>query len=93
MKNQVLLIVAFLLAMVNAQGQNESFYATLDIKHAKELAVQFPNEVKILKETAFEAAVEISERAAHELHHKILTHGPGYIRKSTKAKAIEDITI
>lgn len=77
-----------------AQGQNSTFfYATMDANNAREMQRDFPNDIEILSIKRNVAAVHLSEDAAHILHDKILTHGPGFVFKSSKEKALADLEL
>ncbi|MBG26652.1 MULTISPECIES: M20/M25/M40 family metallo-hydrolase [Croceibacter] len=88
----VLAIVLNLGVFFSLYAQNDSpFYATLNKEDASTLKLQFPDAVQILGSTEYESAVMLTETAAHELHDAILVHGPGYIRKPSAEKALNDI--
>lgn len=65
----------------------QKFYATTDAKNAQELKTIFPQEVEIIGIENQQAAVYLTENAAHYLHKNVLTHGPGYVYKSSKEEA------
>ncbi|WP_339701630.1 M20/M25/M40 family metallo-hydrolase [uncultured Marixanthomonas sp.] len=90
MKNTILLF-ALLLISGNFFAQEESFYATMDATDAKQLQKELPQEIKILATKQNQAAVFISEKAAHALHRNVLTHGPGYVFKASEEKALQAI--
>jgi len=65
----------------------QKFYATTDAKNAQELKTIFPEKVQIISINNQQAALYLTEDAAHYLHKNVLTHGPGYVYKSTKEEA------
>ncbi|WP_299457010.1 M20/M25/M40 family metallo-hydrolase [uncultured Microscilla sp.] len=69
-----------------ASGQ---FYATADAKHALALKKELPNDIFILATKYGVSAIKLTEKGAHELHHKVLVHGPGYVYKNSLASALE----
>lgn len=87
------LLSIFSLALFNqAFAQSEKFYATTDKENAKELKTKFPAEVEIIGATGNQSAIFVTEKAAEFLHHNVLTHGPGYVYKSSKEQALSAIS-
>ncbi len=83
----------FSLALFNhAFAQADRFYATTDSGNAKELKEKFPNEIEIVGASGNQSAVFLSEKAAKFLHHNVITHGPGYVYKSSKEDALSAIS-
>ena len=76
-----------------AHAQQGSFYATMDAKNASDLKDAYPQEVEILSTANKHAAVFMTENAAHFIHKNILTHGPGYVYKSSKEEALAAIKV
>lgn len=72
-------------------AQSEKFYATTDAKNALELKSKMPNEVEIISSNDNESVVFLSPKAAEFLHHNVITHGPGYIYKSSQQEAVNAI--
>lgn len=72
-------------------AQSEKFYATTDAKNAVELKSKMPNEVEVISSNDNEAVVFLSPKAAQFLHHNVITHGPGYIYKSSEQEALSAI--
>lgn len=69
-----------------APGQ---FYATADATHSLALKKELPNDIFILASRHGVSAVKLTDKGAHELHHKVLVHGPGYVYKNSLASALE----
>lgn len=90
MKKILLLLLIFVSGHVLSQN-GEKFYATMSLQHAETLAKQLPNEFEIISKNGNEAAVFMTANAGDLLHGKILVHGPGYIYKSTRDKAINSL--
>lgn len=84
--------IASLFLIGSLHAQQADFHATMDAKSATELQALFPNEINILKVKDNQAAVKVSEKAAHHLHKNILTHGPGFIFQSSEDAALETLT-
>lgn len=81
------------LALFNqAFAQSEKFYATTDAKNAVELKALMPDEVDILNSNDQESVVFLSPKAAEFLHHNVITHGPGYIYKSSEQEALSSLS-
>ena len=84
--------ITFLLLLVSVilTAQNsDRFYATMNIVDARALANDMPSEIEILTTHQNEAAVYMTEIAAHALHDRILVHGPGYIFKASEEEVME----
>lgn len=90
LKLQSAFLLVFLFGLFSAQ--QEKFYATTDAKDAKELQEIFPDEVEILDIKNNSAAVYLTEKAAQHLHKNIISHGPGYVYKSSPEEAIASIS-
>lgn len=92
MKN-ILLNLGFLLIIItSAQAQDRSsFYATMDSNDADRLKLELPNEIEIITTKKNQSAVLLSEYAALELQENLLLHGPGYVFKESKTKAIRSL--
>ncbi|WP_051878569.1 M20/M25/M40 family metallo-hydrolase [Chryseobacterium sp. FH1] len=81
------------LALFNqAFAQSEKFYATTDAKNATELKALMPDEVDILNSNDKESVIFVSPKAAEFLHHNVITHGPGYIYKSSEQEALNSLS-
>lgn len=90
MKLKLLSILS--LALFNqAFAQSEKFYATTDAKNARELKALMPDEVDILNSNDKESVIFVSPKAAEFLHHNVITHGPGYIYKSSEQEALNSL--
>ena len=72
-------------------AQSEKFYATTDAENAAELKSKMPAEVDVISSNDKESVVFLSPKAAEFLHHNVITHGPGYIYKSSEEKALSAI--
>lgn len=75
-----------------AFAQSEKFYATTDAKNATELKALMPNEVDIINSNDKESVIFMSPKAAEFLHHNVITHGPGYIYKSSEKEAVSSLS-
>lgn len=71
--------------------ENGRFYAMMALGDAEELKADFPNEVDILQTKQNEAVVHMTQKAGHELHERVLMHGPGYIFKASLEDALESL--
>jgi len=86
------LLSIFSLVLFNqAFAQSDKFYATTDSENAKELKEKFPEEIEIVGATGHQSAVFLTKKAAEFLHHNVITHGPGYVYKSSKEEALSAI--
>ncbi|AFL81222.1 putative aminopeptidase [Aequorivita sublithincola DSM 14238] len=89
MKKFTTLLFTFLLFSAAAIAQHgTSFYATMDAADAISIQKLYPNEIQILESKDNQAAVLLSEEVAHKIHDNVRTHGPGYIFKASKEKAL-----
>ncbi len=86
-----LLSVLSLVVFSQAFAQSDKFYATTDSEYAKALQKQFPDEVDIISSTDNSSAVFLTRNAAEFLHHNVITHGPGYVYKSSREEALSAI--
>lgn len=77
------------LTSLHAQDRSGFIHATMQENHAKELFQQFPQLVDIIESKNQLSAVYIHADATHELHQKILSHGPGFIFHPDKQQAIQ----
>lgn len=75
-----------------AQERSQFIYATMEEGHAVELQQQFPKLIDILNSENNLSAVYIHPDAAHELHQKILSHGPGYIFHPNQQEALKTVS-
>ncbi len=73
---------------IAAQHTAHSFYATMALIDAEELQEEHPQDITILAKRRNEAAVFLTEKASHQLHKKVLAHGPGYIFQPSQDAAI-----
>lgn len=86
-----LLSVFSLFLFSQAFAQTDRFYATTDSENANELKAKFPNEIEIVGASGNQSAIFLTEKAAEFLHHNVVTHGPGYVYKSSKEEALSAI--
>lgn len=85
-------IFAFLLFTIPLMAQQElSIYGTMDAVDALSIKELYPNEISILASKDNQAAVFLSEEVTHKIHDHVKTHGPGYIFRASKEKAIESL--
>ena len=73
-------------------AQSEKFYATTDAKNAAELKSIMPNEIDIIQSVDDESVIFLSPKAAEFLHHNVITHGPGYVYKSSEQEALKAVS-
>ncbi|RZT00333.1 M20/M25/M40 family metallo-hydrolase [Aquimarina brevivitae] len=85
-------ILLFSFSLLTAQETGKWFYATMNLQDAYELQKDFPREIELLKSVGNEVAVYMSEEVSHELHGRVLVHGPGYIYRNSKENAIKNLT-
>lgn len=86
-----LLSIFSLVLFSQAFAQSNKFYATTDSENAKELKEKLPEEIEIVGATGNQSAVFLTKKAAEFLHHNVITHGPGYVYKSSKEEALSAI--
>lgn len=81
--------LSFALTSLHAQDRTGFIHATMQENHAVELFHQFPQLIDIIESKNQLSAVYIHPDATHELHQKILSHGPGFIFHPDKQQAIQ----
>lgn len=86
-----LLSILSLVVFNQAFAQSDKFYATTDSENAKELKEKFPEDIEIVGSTGNQSAIFLNKKAAEFLHHNVVTHGPGYVYKSSKEEALSAI--
>ena len=87
------LLSIFSLVLFNqAFAQTDKFYATTDSENALELKAKMPDEVEIISSANNQSVIFLSKEAAEFLHHNVLTHGPGYVYKSSQQEALKAIS-
>ncbi|MDH7444825.1 M20/M25/M40 family metallo-hydrolase [Aquimarina sp. 2201CG14-23] len=86
-----LVLLCLFCSNMYAQKPSDMFYATMETKDAIGLLKDHPEDIRIIESNNGYSAVMLSDEAAHELHHKVLVHGPGFIYESSKKKAISAI--
>ncbi len=91
MKLNLLSGISMLFVFGQLFGQHKEFYATTDAQNAKDLKAIFPEKVEILEINNQQAAIFLTDDAANYLHKNVLTHGPGYVYKSSREEAISAI--
>lgn len=90
MKKLVSGIFLFFLVPISLFAQSElSVYATMDAADALSFKALYPEGIEILSSTDSQAAVFLSEEATHLIHENVLTHGPGYVFRSSEKRAME----
>ncbi|WP_347373171.1 M20/M25/M40 family metallo-hydrolase [Aequorivita sp. Q41] len=89
MKKSITLILILLLTAVSFAQDSKFIYATMDAADAVYFKTLHPDEMTILASNDYQAAVFISEEVTHSIHDNVTTHGPGYIFRSSKEKALE----
>lgn len=95
MKKFTLGVLTYLLftVMANAQacppGGINFTYATMDAEDAVYIKELFPREITIFESKDNQAAVLLSEEVIHKIHDNVKTHGPGYIFRDSREKAIQ----
>ena len=91
MKLKSILLSFLLSAGVFAQDKSEFIYASLEAQHARELKESHPELIDILVTNNDLSIAYLHPEAAHELHQKILSHGPGYLMHPSKEAAIQKL--
>lgn len=91
MKKIALLLFFAVFTTFAQQLEIERIYATMALHDAEELQNDLPNQVSIIATKGNEAAVYMTENAAHLLHDRVLVHGPGYIFKASKEAVLESL--
>lgn len=91
MKLKSILLSLLFSAVVFAQEKSEFVYASLETQHAKELKESHPELIEILVANDDLSIAYLHPEAAHELHQKILSHGPGYLMHPSKEAALEKL--
>ncbi|AXT52877.1 M20/M25/M40 family metallo-hydrolase [Aquimarina sp. BL5] len=91
--NLIISTILLCLFMYNSHAQEPSdmFYATMETKDALGLQKNHPEDIQIIESKNGYSAVMLSDEAAHELHHKVLVHGPGFIYQNSKKSAVSAI--
>ncbi len=87
-------ILMFLLFTITANAQDGNsvpkfIYATMDAADATSFMALYPNNIEILESKNNQSAVWLSEEATHKIHDNVKTHGPGYIFRASKEKALQ----
>lgn len=83
----ILTFLLFATAAIAQQGT--SIYATMDAKDAVHIKELFPEGITILESNDSQAAVFLTDEMIHRIHDNVKTHGPGYIFRTSKEKAIQ----
>ena len=82
-----LITLGFLATITSfAQDKTDFVYASMEASHARELKESHPDKIDILLTNRELASVYIHPEVAHELHQKILSHGPGYLQHASLAE-------
>lgn len=91
MMKKITSLLLFLLFSGILFAQEGPFYATMDATDANNLKKEMPQEIQIIAIKQNQAAVYISEEAAHAMHRNVVTHGPGYVFKASEELALKAI--
>jgi bacterial leucyl aminopeptidase len=91
MKMKSSLLMLMLSMGVFAQDKSEFIYASLEAQHASELKASHPELIDIITTHKDVTIAHLHPEAAHELHQKILSHGPGYLMHPSKEAALNKI--
>lgn len=91
MKLKSSLLMLMLSMGIFAQDKTEFIYASLEVQHASELKASHPELIDIITTHNDVTIAHLHPEAAHELHQKILSHGPGYLMHPSKEAAIDKI--
>lgn len=86
------LFLAMLLPFALFSQNDLSIYATMDAIDAVNFKEIYPDGLQILGSNNFQAAVLISEELTHRIHENVLTHGPGYVFRSSQEEAVAALT-
>ncbi|RZS99919.1 M20/M25/M40 family metallo-hydrolase [Aquimarina brevivitae] len=86
-----MVLLFFLFHGLYAQKSPTHFYGTMQTEDAIDLRSNHPKDIQIIESMNGYSAVLLSEKAAEELHHKVLVHGPGFLYEDSKEKAIAAI--
>jgi leucyl aminopeptidase len=90
MKNILLHLFFLLIILTPTMAQERSsFYATMDSNDAERLQLELPQEIEIIATRKDQSAVFISAYAANELQENLIEHGPGFVFRASKEKAIK----
>lgn len=85
-------ILPFLLFATTVMAQHgASSFATMDAEDAIYIKHLFPEEITIFESRDGQAAVLLSEEVIHRIHDNVKTHGPGYIFRPSKEKALQSL--
>lgn len=85
-------ILPFLLFATTVTAQHgASSFATMDAEDAIYIKHLFPEEITIFESRDGQAAVLLSEEVIHRIHDNVKTHGPGYIFRPSKEKALQSL--
>lgn len=87
-KNTLAPLALLLFFTPQVLAQNPSIYAVMATEQADVFQENYPEEIQILSRTAEQSAVILSEAITHAIRESVTTHGPGYIYKASKEKAL-----
>src|SRR5690554_3745969 len=82
-------ILFFFIATAVIAQNNNSFYATMSGETALKFKQLYPNDIQILDTKNNESAVYLTEEVSHKIHENVQVHGPGYIFRPSKEKALQ----
>lgn len=92
MKKNTIGIAAFLLFSIAATAQQDnSIYANMNVDDAASFKELYPDDIEILESKNNQSAVLVSEEIIHKIHDNVHTHGPGYIFRASKEKALQSL--
>lgn len=92
MKKITIGIAAFLLFSIAATAQQgNSIYANMNAEDAASFKELYPDDIEILESKNNQSAVLVSEEIIHKIHDNVHTHGPGYIFRASKEKALQSL--
>lgn len=91
LKSTFLSLSLLFAANLFAQNREEFIYASMEAKHAQELKLSHSDLIEIIAINNDLASVYIHPEVTHELHQKILSHGPGYMFHATESNALNTI--
>jgi leucyl aminopeptidase len=94
MKNFLLHLFFLLIILGPTKAQERSsFFATMDSNDAEWLKNEIPLEIEIISTKKDQSAVLLTPYAAIVLQDNLIKHGPGYVFKESKEKAINSLEI
>lgn len=86
-KNIFYAFLAFFGAAGCLAQQNDWFYATMNQHNAQALKEMHPEGIQIISSNNGQSAVYVQQEVAHQLHHNVVVHGPGFVYKPSQQAA------